>query len=505
MIESDGIIYGYGNGIYKIGDAFYREAIGSFDLKLNIVEIPRITPTNWAGVTMNNLGHFEGEIGRIEEFQSEKLRNNIDVGTNLSTYLQKIKRKVSLKKIDSTLNARNNKCDLLIIDNKLLAEQIGPSFSGSAKDLFAFSMYDGDTYVGIEVIDNWPTMLTLQVTFHNLINYLKQEGLYEDRWPYTHIWQNGIEFAHLAPLIHTENFRIWSTSYFQSLNGLFLRDVMYPKLGPNDYVLISDWGTVYPASSCLISKAKHKNNIFWCVNGEVELENLKKGGIKQAHIISHNAFVDHTTFAIKKIAKKYDAIFCQTVIPFKRPGLTSMLDRVVYSTGNPPAISYQQMIASRNNELMIASTPHQVATLMNQSHCGLSLSMAEGGNYATTEYLLCGIPVVNTKNVGGRDTYLDETNSILAQEDTSEEIARCVKYLIDNKDKYDPVAIREGALRRNNEMIQTLKTQILYPICSSYGVSNQVVDKFVADALNNGNPSSKGRTVFQSERSLMKI
>lgn len=499
---TDGIVYGYGENLYKIGNDFYSETLEEHDLVLNVVAIPKVTPDDWAGVTMNNLGHFEGEISRIEEFQSEKLRNNIEVGINLSSYVQKVRKSIKLKKVENTNFIRNNKRDLLVIDSKFLIEHVGIN---PKSDLFVFPMYDNGAYVGIEVIDIWPTMLTLQATYRTITNYLRQESLYEDRWPYTHTWQNGLEFAHLAPIIRTDTFSIWSTGYFHSFNSLYLRDEFFPKLGPTDYVLINDWGAVYPSSTLIISKARYKNNIFWCANGEVEVEYLKKGKIDQVHLISHNTFIDHTTFTVKNISKKYDAIFCQTVIPFKRPILTSKLSNIVYSTGSTPSIEYQRMISSCNGELMVASSPSQVSTLMNQSYCGLSLSIAEGGNYATTEYLLSGIPVVNTKNLGGRDTYLDNTNSITAQEDTPKEIKRCVEYIKNNIHKFNPSTIRSSALRKNEEMLQTLKNKILYPICSAYGVSNQMVDKLVQDALSNQRSGSKGRTVFQPESSMAKI
>lgn len=502
MIESAGIIYGFGDSCYKFNNHFYQQSNDPADLILHIVDIPRITPLNWSGVTMNALGHFEGEIHRIEEFQSEKLRNNIDVGTNLSSYLRKIKQSIYLKKIDSIVFSRNNKKDFFVIDENFYRRQVA---SVSDSEIFAFQLYDNDQYVGIEATDTWPTMLVLKAQYKELVGYLKENGLYENRWPYTHTWQNGLEFVHITPIIQTDQMRIWSTGYFQSFNSLFLRDEFYPKLGPNDYVLITDWGTVYPSTSCMISKAKHKNNIFWCANGETEVQNLKKSGISQSYLISHNAFVDPNTFSVKSLSKKYDAIFCQTLIPFKRPGLTSKLRNVVYSTGSSPTIDYQRMVSSCGSELMVASSPQQVSTLMNQSYCGLSLSLAEGGNYATTEYLLSGIPVVNTYNLGGRDTYLDDTNSVLAQEDTPEEIARCVKYIIDNKNKYNPSAIRGDAMRRNSQMINTLKKEILYPICSAYNINNQTVDELVYQHLNNKKVSSKGRTAFQPESSLMKI
>ena len=46
--------------------------------------------------------------------------------------------------------------------------------------------------------------------------------------------------------------------------------------------------------------------------------------------------------------------------------------------------------------------------MMNRSVCGLALSRREGAMFACTEYLLCGLPIVSTLSVGGRDFFFED-------------------------------------------------------------------------------------------------
>jgi glycosyltransferase involved in cell wall biosynthesis len=43
----------------------------------------------------------------------------------------------------------------------------------------------------------------------------------------------------------------------------------------------------------------------------------------------------------------------------------------------------------------------------------------EGGCYASSEYLLCGVPVVSTPCKGGRDIWYNDYNSIVCDPDSS--------------------------------------------------------------------------------------
>jgi glycosyltransferase involved in cell wall biosynthesis len=86
----------------------------------------------------------------------------------------------------------------------------------------------------------------------------------------------------------------------------------------------------------------------------------------------------------------------------------------------------------------------EVAEKINQSACGLILSAKEGACFASSEYLLCGIPVVSTPSKGGRDFWYTAYNSVIASPDPAE-VSQAVSYLINNK--RCPRQIRETHIR----------------------------------------------------------
>lgn len=57
----------------------------------------------------------------------------------------------------------------------------------------------------------------------------------------------------------------------------------------------------------------------------------------------------------------------------------------------------------------------QVCAALNRCEVGLALSELEGPCWASTEYLLCGLPVVTTPCSGGREVWYNEGNSIVVQ------------------------------------------------------------------------------------------
>jgi hypothetical protein len=72
---------------------------------------------------------------------------------------------------------------------------------------------------------------------------------------------------------------------------------------------------------------------------------------------------------------------------------------------------------------------------INKAHVGLCLSAEEGAMFVSAEYLLCGIPVVSTRNKGGRDVMFTPEHVFIA-DDTPESVAhggRC-------HDPWTPVA-----------------------------------------------------------------
>ena len=111
--------------------------------------------------------------------------------------------------------------------------------------------------------------------------------------------------------------------------------------------------------------------------------------------------------------------------------------------------------------------PAEVARVVSRAHCGLALSALEGVCRASCEYLLCGIPVVSTPSVGGRDVWYDAYNSIIA-EPTEASVAAAVRELV--RAPRDPVRIRRDFLARAAMFRRRFATDVLRPILRRAGV-----------------------------------
>ena len=80
--------------------------------------------------------------------------------------------------------------------------------------------------------------------------------------------------------------------------------------------------------------------------------------------------------------------------------------------------------------------------------------------FSCGEYSLCGVPVVNTRNLGGRDTLLPDF-AVRYAEDNAGSVAENVGHFVD--DPIDPADIRAGFLRLalpQKELVQDLINSI---------------------------------------------
>lgn len=87
----------------------------------------------------------------------------------------------------------------------------------------------------------------------------------------------------------------------------------------------------------------------------------------------------------------------------------------------------------------------EISIYLNRTRVGLILSQLEGANYASIQYLLCGLPIVTTRNQGGRDAFFSPEYVIWA-DDTPESVAQAVDALISRD--LDPMVVREATLER---------------------------------------------------------
>ncbi|MGE0726367.1 MAG: glycosyltransferase, partial [Alphaproteobacteria bacterium] len=208
-----------------------------------------------------------------------------------------------------------------------------------------------------------------------------------------------------------------------------------------------------------------------------EHELLARAGVATA-AIHENCFCDERVFDVAPAAERtFDAIYTARPKPYKRHELAAavdslaliygqvlpeereryleirrMLPRAVYANeveaariataGLDPRRRRvaERLIAHHRNVGMPAAS---VAAWLNRARVGLCLSAEEGGMQASIEYLLCGLPVVSTRSLGGRERYFDPAFARIVPDD-ARAVGAAVRVLADAR--LDPHAIRAAAL-----------------------------------------------------------
>lgn len=164
-------------------------------------------------------------------------------------------------------------------------------------------------------------------------------------------------------------------------------------------------------------------------------------------LCSHNAFLEPGRYPLASSTRRFDAIYVARITPFKRHALAAKVGNLhLIGSHSTKEEEYFREIMST---VPYARWDERVSSLFIGRHigkatCGLALSAIEGAMFACGEYSLCGIPVVNTVNCGGRDLLLPEFSAFRA-EDTPESVAEGVEYWKANP--VPPQEIREAFLR----------------------------------------------------------
>ena len=185
-------------------------------------------------------------------------------------------------------------------------------------------------------------------------------------------------------------------------------------------------------------------------NAENEVRVLSGHGL-HAVLCNHNAFIDEKRFPILRLPKKYDAVYIARITPFKRHYLASQI-KSLHLIGHPAwkekelsytdeVVHHQLKHAVWSSHVDAKNIPAEIAA----AHCGLCLSKAEGAMFASIEYLLCGVPVVNTPSLGGRDVMFPDF-AVKTVPDTPEAVAEAVQEFVEHAP--EPERIRAAALEK---------------------------------------------------------
>lgn len=194
--------------------------------------------------------------------------------------------------------------------------------------------------------------------------------------------------------------------------------------------------------------------------GEVEI--IKE--FCEVYLASHNAFLDPRRYPLAGSAeRKFAALYIARITPFKRHELAEKVKslHLIGSFSEKEKEYFSQTISRFPNAVWTQKVPSFfIGRKICEAACGLALSAVEGAMFSCGEYSLCGVPVVSTANLGGRDTLLPEF-AVRYAEDNADSVAGNVEYWLDNP--ADPAAIREGFLRLalpQKELVQELVNSI---------------------------------------------
>ncbi|MDT9199436.1 tetratricopeptide repeat protein [Limnospira sp. PMC 1042.18] len=173
-----------------------------------------------------------------------------------------------------------------------------------------------------------------------------------------------------------------------------------------------------------------KTQFFLMYNSPLEMLNFSEKGF-QGDVINKNAWLnENEVMQPMESHKMYDAIYVDFENKSKRPLLAAQVSRLALVTrANQGKVISEIPPNEYINDRQLL--PEEVCEKINQAHCGLILSAEEGACLTSSEYLLCGIPVVSTTSRGGRDVWYNEYNSIVC-DPTPDAVAFAVEKFVRN-------------------------------------------------------------------------
>ncbi len=194
-------------------------------------------------------------------------------------------------------------------------------------------------------------------------------------------------------------------------------------------------------------------------NSENEMRALSGLGLHTV-FCNQNAFVDESRYPVLHVPKRYDAIYIARISPFKRHALAAQVGSLRL-IGDPAWKAKEKAYTDeivRQKLKHAVWTPHvdagKIPAEIAAAHCGLCLSQVEGAMFVSIEYLLCGVPIVNTPNIGGRDVLFPDF-AVKTVPDTPEAVAEAVREFV--RHAPEPEKIRAAVLEKMKPFRETLR------------------------------------------------
>lgn len=150
-------------------------------------------------------------------------------------------------------------------------------------------------------------------------------------------------------------------------------------------------------------------------NSEAECASLRAAGM-DARLVHQNCFLDERRYRPMGHRRPYDAAYIARLTPCKRhelmpQGLAGRLLLMGCATKiYDSERAYADMVYTRYAAARLVPTfsGAKISEYLGQAKCGLVLSAREGASFCSSEYFLCGLPVVDTPALGGRSVLYPE-------------------------------------------------------------------------------------------------
>jgi hypothetical protein len=200
-----------------------------------------------------------------------------------------------------------------------------------------------------------------------------------------------------------------------------------------------------------------------------EVAAAKRAGFRAAWV-HHNCWLDERMFQPLGLPKSYLAVMVTQPAAYKRPWLASEVPGLAIVAGRPFATHGVDLAAIPHSAYVTDVGAAEVCRIINQSEVGLILSEEEGGCFASSEYLMCGIPVVSTPSRGGRDAFYDADHTLIV-EPSAADVARGVVELAGRR--LDAAQISRRHLDRSMEFRATFAREVLTVALAEIGSSRE--------------------------------
>ena len=269
-----------------------------------------------------------------------------------------------------------------------------------------------------------------------------------DKFVPSYVWPNPA--FHFRSYFEGNNCRIFIIENIAH-NWIWLKDYSF-KFRENDFFIVQlGWYfDEYLVSECerIFQILELKKSNFYFMFPDFPAKTLFEYYGFTGEIVNHNCFLDENLFEIRRREKIYNAIYTARRAPFKRHYLANEIENLALIAGDNSGENSNEL----PNHIYINEkhlNSNEVIDKLSESKVGIILSEFEGACYSSSEYLLCGLPVVSTRSHGGRDIWYNSYNSIICDanpESVAQAVVRLSSY------NRDPERIRSMHIKLANQL-----------------------------------------------------